>query len=261
MGTDPSTADLDEPTDAIAGNITTAELLAADQTRASDIEFAGDKDWYRIKLTAGHTYQIDLGANADSPLDAYLRVLDTSGNELGSNDNTIGANARLSVQVNTGGTYFLSAGGQGTSAGAYTITLGNARPVSTLHITAGTPDGVREGNAGSTKVRFLVTRTGNTSQETTATWTILNDGGIVLSSRFGANSAVSATTMTFIAPVAAVTVADMAALVTEPMAVLMGPLPGVRATIDTTMPAVHGGMGGDLHLDVVLAMARVDGLG
>jgi hypothetical protein len=463
MGTDPGTTDLQDVTDAIAGNITTSETLAADQTRASEIDFAGDQDWYRVELTAGYTYQIDLGANVDSPLDAYLRVLDASGNELGNNDNTIGTNARLSVQVLTGGTYFLSAGGQGTSTGAYTITLGAARQVSALHIAAVAPDGVREGNAGSTKVRFLVTRTGNTSQETTATWTvggyggnsadaadftdaalptgvvhfrpgetskyvvltvagdttyepdetftvslsnaswgsmvgsgqavgtilndesllsiaattavqaegnagstpftftvtrtgntssvarvdwsvagtgenaasardfagnrlpggsvifrkgetsrtitfqakgdraveadedfvvtlsnptagsslgtasangtILDDDGIVLSSTIGAGSALSSTTMTFIAPALAEAAtasglplatpgaSPVPALIVESVTVLMGALLEVRATVDTTTPAVHGGMADDLHQGIVLAMTRVDGLG
>ena len=45
------------------------------------------------------------------------------------------------------------------------------------------------------------------------------------------------------------------------LTVLMGALPEVRATVDTTTPAVQGGMADDLHQGIVLAMTRVDGLG
>ena len=164
------------PTDAIAGDVTTTESLAAGATRASAVDFAGDQDWYRVDLTAGNTYQINLAASAGSTLDAYLRVLDAAGNEIGHNDDAVGTNARLSVQVLTSGTYFVSAQGYQSSAGAYSLLLSNGSPVSTLNIAAVNPAGVLEGNTRSTTIRFQVTRTGNTTQEATATWTVSGFG-------------------------------------------------------------------------------------
>ena len=164
------------PTDLIAGDTTTTENLAAGATRASAVDFAGDQDWYRVDLTAGNTYQINLAASAGSTLDAYLRVLDAAGNEIGHNDDAVGTNARLSVQVLTSGTYFVSAQGYQSSAGAYSLLLSNGSPVSTLNIAAVNPAGVLEGNTRSTTIRFQVTRTGNTTQEATATWTVSGFG-------------------------------------------------------------------------------------
>ena len=164
------------PTDLIAGDTTTTESLAAGATRASAVDFAGDQDWYRVDLTAGNTYQINLAASAGSTLDAYLRVLDAAGNEIGHNDDAVGTNARLSVQVLTSGTYFVSAQGYQSSAGAYSLLLSNGSPVSTLNIAAVNPAGVLEGNTRSTTIRFQVTRTGNTTQEATATWTVSGFG-------------------------------------------------------------------------------------
>ena len=164
------------PTDLIAGDTTTTENLAAGATRASAVDFAGDQDWYRVDLTAGNTYQINLAASAGSTLDAYLRVLDAAGNEIGHNDDAVGTNARLSVQVLTSGTYFVSAQGYQSSAGAYSLSLSNGSPVSTLNIAAINPAGVLEGNTRSTTIRFQVTRTGNTTQEATATWTVSGFG-------------------------------------------------------------------------------------
>ena len=103
-------------------------------------------------------------------------MLDAAGNEIGHNDDAVGTNARLSVQVLTSGTYFVSAQGYQSSAGAYSLSLSNGSPVSTLNIAAVNPAGVLEGNTRSTTIRFQVTRTGNTTQEATATWTVSGFG-------------------------------------------------------------------------------------
>ncbi len=176
MATDPITPDTPPPADKIAGNATTTETLVPGGTHGSVIDFAGDQDWYRVDLAAGNTYQIDLGASAGSTLDSYLRVLDASGTELGQNNNTNGLNARLSVQALSSGTYFISAEGNAGSAGAYDLSISAGTPVSRLSIAAVNPAGVLEGNARSTNRRFLVTRTGNTAQEASATWTVTGTG-------------------------------------------------------------------------------------
>jgi hypothetical protein len=62
-------------------------------------------------------------------------------------------------------------------------------------------------------------------------------------------------------PLATPGASPVPALIVEPVTVLMGALPEVRATVDTTTPAVQGGMADDLHQGIVLAMTRVDGLG
>jgi len=118
-----ATPDLPAPIDVIAGNAATMAILTAGATQASSIDFAGDQDWFRLTLTAGWRYSFAMDATAGSSLDAYLRVLTANGQQLAFNDDGSGLNARLSFTATTSGTYFLSAQGDGTSTGSYSLTM------------------------------------------------------------------------------------------------------------------------------------------
>lgn len=118
-----TTPDLPAPIDVIAGNAATTAILAAGAAQASSIDFAGDQDWFRLTLTAGWRYSFAMDATAGSSLDAYLRVLTANGQQLAFNDDGSGLNARLSFTATTSGTYFLSAQGDGTSTGSYSLTM------------------------------------------------------------------------------------------------------------------------------------------
>ena len=118
-----ATPDLPAPIDVIAGNAATMAILTAGAAQASSIDFAGDQDWFRLTLTAGWRYSFAMDATAGSSLDAYLRVLTANGQQLAFNDDGSGLNARLSFTATTSGTYFLSAQGDGTSTGSYSLTM------------------------------------------------------------------------------------------------------------------------------------------
>ena len=111
-----------KPTD-IAGDLRTTSVLSATASCQSAIDFAGDQDWFKVSLTKGYIYTFAMDAAAGSPLDAYLRLLDSTGQELAANDDLVGWNAGLSVIANIDVTCFISAQGYQTSTGAYSLSM------------------------------------------------------------------------------------------------------------------------------------------
>jgi Ca2+-binding RTX toxin-like protein len=111
------------PRDAIIGNSSTLAALSPGAPQGSNIDFAGDQDWFRLTLTAGWRYSFAMDADAGSSLDPLLRLLTETGQQLAFNDDGSGLNARLSFSITTSGTYFLSAQGDGASIGAYSLTM------------------------------------------------------------------------------------------------------------------------------------------
>src|SRR5438045_3283419 len=63
------------------------------------IETAGDTDWFKITLTAGHTYQFDLQGSATGQgtlADPFLRLRDGAGNSITFNDdNGVNLDSRI----------------------------------------------------------------------------------------------------------------------------------------------------------------------
>ncbi|WP_232628975.1 beta strand repeat-containing protein [Methylobacterium sp. Leaf118] len=77
------------------------------------IERAGDKDLYKIVLTAGETYSFDLASSTNGGLsldNAYLRLLNSSGTKIFVNDDFNSTNSHLTFKAATSGTYYLEAG-------------------------------------------------------------------------------------------------------------------------------------------------------
>ena len=111
------------PTDAIAGNNSTTAALSVSTAQLSNIDFAGDQDWFRVNLTAGWRYSFAMDAAGASSLDPYLRLLNSNGQQLAFNDDASGMNSRISFTVTASGTYFLSAQGDGASIGAYSLSM------------------------------------------------------------------------------------------------------------------------------------------
>jgi Ca2+-binding RTX toxin-like protein len=90
------------------------------------INYAGDTDWISANLQAGKVYVIDLLANGDGAggtlTDGYLRILDSSGNEVALDDNSgAGLDARLFFTPKADQTYYFEVGGTGASTGTYTL--------------------------------------------------------------------------------------------------------------------------------------------
>ena len=118
--------------DAAAGIETTYAISVGD-TFNGILDRKFDEDWVGIELERGKTYRITLsgrGTAPDKAEDTILKLFDSSGNHLLTNDDIDAANrifdSRLTITVLAGGTYYISAASYtsnpGTdNSGAYTI--------------------------------------------------------------------------------------------------------------------------------------------
>ena len=119
-----------------------------------------DKDWVRVELVAGKTYQISLsGAGSNSGADTILTVFNSVGEQVAANDDADFAagqlNSKLRFSPEASGVYYLSAGvyaGNPTQdhSGDYTLTLVDTEADSA----GGRADDVKqEGGAGNDVLR------------------------------------------------------------------------------------------------------------
>ncbi|WP_310625403.1 tandem-95 repeat protein [Limnohabitans sp.] len=109
----------------VAGDASTAVSLAVGASYIESIATAGDHDWFRLSLTAGVAYQFDQIKLNGSSIDSYLRLRDTSGNQLAYNDDSGGnLNSLFTYTPTSTGTYYLDAGGyNNTSTGSYMLSV------------------------------------------------------------------------------------------------------------------------------------------
>ncbi|MGD1925036.1 MAG: beta strand repeat-containing protein [Paracoccaceae bacterium] len=101
----------------IPDNTSTSATITIGGTQDETLEFVGDKDWFRIDLTAGDAIQIDLfgldhtaGNGFGELLDPFVRIRDSAGNFLAENDDIVlGAqrDSRLVFQATTTDSYFI----------------------------------------------------------------------------------------------------------------------------------------------------------
>lgn len=112
------------PTDSISADRSTRGRLALGQSVAGSLDFVGDADWYRVRLTAGETYRLGLASSGEASLsDPFLKVLGPDGNELAfDDDGGDGLNSYLEFTAAATGTYFVEAGAfAGEDEGGYTL--------------------------------------------------------------------------------------------------------------------------------------------
>lgn len=123
----PEFATITETSDAAAGTSTGYSISVGD-TFSGTLSSAGDRDWVAVSLTAGSTYEVAL--NGVSLSDPYLRVYDSYGNLLYSNDDGgPGLNSFLAFTASNSGTYYIAAGAYGDGyAGTYNMTISEALP-------------------------------------------------------------------------------------------------------------------------------------
>ena len=112
----------------IPGNTNTDEELDAESgdDRASAIEIPGDLDYFRVQLTGGQRYDVNVGGNGDHPLtDPFLTVHNEEGVSITTDDDSgPGLDARLSFVPQSTGTFYVAASGNGGSTGGYKISIG-----------------------------------------------------------------------------------------------------------------------------------------
>lgn len=112
------------PPDNASGDVRTRGRLNVGQNVRGSLDYAGDKDWFRIRLTAGESYRFALASDGESGVsDPYLRLHGADGAEIAQDDDGgEGLNAYLEFTAATTGNYFVEAGGFSPDAtGGYTI--------------------------------------------------------------------------------------------------------------------------------------------
>jgi serralysin len=110
----------------IPGDSTTTAVITVSGTVRDVLEVDGDRDWFRIELTAGQTVRIALNGAGTTPLsDTYLRLYDASGNLLREDDDSgPELNSLLNFTVTASGTYFIGVGGFSDSrTGEYQLSV------------------------------------------------------------------------------------------------------------------------------------------
>lgn len=110
----------------IPGDMSTTSTIGVGGTVTSSLDFTGDRDWFKIDLTAGQTVVITLdGSGASALVDPYLYLHDSSGKVISQNDDSGGTrNSTIAFSVTTSGTYYIDAGAWNDNyTGSYTLSV------------------------------------------------------------------------------------------------------------------------------------------
>ena len=130
--------------DDFASNTSTTGSVSVGSSSTGNIEAAGDTDWFRITLTAGHRYQFDLQGSPTGQgtlADPFLRLRDSAGNSLASNDdNGTNLNSRITYDATSSSTYYLSTGSSNVASGTgtYRVSAADVTPAVTDDFTSST---------------------------------------------------------------------------------------------------------------------------
>ncbi|MCB1968562.1 MAG: DUF4347 domain-containing protein, partial [Candidatus Accumulibacter sp.] len=108
----------------------TTGMISVGGSATGDIETANDKDWFKVDLTAGLSYQIDLEGSPTGMgtlSDPYFwGVYDSSSIAIPNStddDSGEGFNSRMVFSPSTTGTYYLAAGSLFSYVGTYRLSL------------------------------------------------------------------------------------------------------------------------------------------
>ncbi len=109
--------------------------IAVNASSAGTLETTGDRDWFRVQLTSGANYVINLRGlqtGAGTLEDPYLRVYNSGGTLLAQNDDIVlGTNrdSQLTFTAPSSGTFYVAAGAfDDNYTGTYTVSVGSAAP-------------------------------------------------------------------------------------------------------------------------------------
>jgi Ca2+-binding RTX toxin-like protein len=139
--------------DTIAGSTATTARLTTASAQSSAIDLSGDQDWFRVTLTAGYRYDFSMDATTGSTLDTYLRLLNSNGAELVFNDDAVGLNSRLSYTATSGGTFYVSAQGYGSTTGGYQLSM--TQTLADLRLTGTSGNDILNGAGGNDTIMGL----------------------------------------------------------------------------------------------------------
>lgn len=109
--------------------------IAAGESQDGEIAYAGEHDWYRVDLTAGETYVIELqGSDSGSGTlpDPFLILWDDAGNfvDYNDDDDDDSLDSRLVHTAEATGTYYIDAQEYGAGTGTYELSVALDDPLS-----------------------------------------------------------------------------------------------------------------------------------
>jgi len=148
----------------IPGNSSTTAVVTVGSTTTDSLETIGDRDWFRITLTAGQA--ITITVNGITLEDSYLRIRNSSGTLLAENDDISSGvirDSKLSFTASSSGTYFIDVGSfDDNYAGTYQLGVANYTPppIATMDQFA---DQLVRGYWGGDSHHFNVTQGGSVS--------------------------------------------------------------------------------------------------
>jgi hypothetical protein len=110
---------------------TTATLTVGAAATNASLEQTGDRDWYRVTLEAGKTYEFITSATGGAgDIDTTLTLRSSNGNVLAFNDDSSGTYSRIRFVAPTSGTFFIDVGGfVDSAAGTYRVSVAEAAPL------------------------------------------------------------------------------------------------------------------------------------
>lgn len=108
-----------------AGNINTTGTVAVGGSASGSLTTAGHADWFKVSLTAGTGYVLNMSSNALGG--AQVALYDANGNliETGNQGNTLAGNSAFYVPT-ASGTYYVAASDTKNGTGAFTISVATA---------------------------------------------------------------------------------------------------------------------------------------
>ena len=156
----------------VPGNTSTVATVSTAGVVSGTVDTSGDRDWYRVSLVAGQSYQIDLTGNgAYTAGDVSLYLRNSAGGQVAYNDDFVGLNSRITYTPSSSGIFYIDAGHLGGGTGTYNVTIAN---LTTPGADVSAPILVPSPQAYT----FTITRTGDTSQASTAEWRVAQGVGV-----------------------------------------------------------------------------------
>lgn len=112
--------------DTVRDNITSSASLMTNQGVSmvrSEVNYAGDRDWFRVWLDRGVTYEFN--GVGESLGDPRLTLYSATGNLVAIGVDAEGKDDRLIYRSGSPGWFFISVGGGGTDRGTYELSVGS----------------------------------------------------------------------------------------------------------------------------------------